>query len=587
MFGKAKRDEESRTDDRANANAKRIVVTLILALGLPLLILWAVYARQFRQISDMDSMDMAQVARNVQSGNGFVTSVVRPLATTCKDGIVTGDKGARLVRMPDMVHPPLFIVAEAIVFAFGPSSKSGASDNKALAVTALFFLLTIPVLYALAKGMFNARVGQLTVFAYVTSLFMTNMILSTGSATMAAFMFTLLCLAILRYAQEAQPEAGVPNSRQVLIKAALCGAAFAGCYLTDYMLLFAFLPVAICVYVAGKREGKVGLAAFLVAFLIVAGPWMIRNTSLTGNPFFGLRALEIGMGTTAHPGYSLYRSTVPQSVLGLIQETKGDLGRKLLQGIQVSYGTLPVLGQPYLVAFFIVGLFYSFRRSGVNALRGMLIASLICVAIFGNLFMFQLGSMAAFAPIMLAFAAAFFVRLLTDSKAPDLVVKGVNALVAVLLMIPLAAALVVPNQQRAAEHKAEGVIAAVVVADTPILSDRAYELTWYGNRTSIWLPNTEKDVENLDKIYNLKAIYLSAGLSPAFRTSEDYSEWRDTYATIFSQAVQGKFARYELGVFKGFGLYAGIQDEQTVAMLLQENRALLLLRDGGARVRQQ
>lgn len=562
MLGFKKRGDETRTDDRANINAKRISLTLILAGVLPVLILWAVYSRQFRQLTDMDSIDYAQVARNIQAGRGFVTSVIRPLATTHSKDVL---------HMPDMIHPPLFAYAEALVLATG-----SASDSRAFVVSSLFFLLTIPVLYMLAKGMFNPKVAQLSVFAYMTSLFMTNMILTGGPATMVGFLFTLTCLMLFRYAQEASPEHGVPQTRGVIVRAGMCGLMFALCYLTDYMLLFAFLPMVVYMYVAGKREGAVGLIAFLVAFIVVAGPWMIRNTMLTGNPLFGMRAMEIGMGTTAHPGMSLYRTTVPQTVLGLLQETKGELGKKIVQGIQVAYGALPVLGQPYLVAFFVVGLFYSFRRTGVNALRGLLIASLLCVAIFGSLFMFQLGTLTAFAPIMLAFAAAFFVRLLTDAKAPEIVVKGVSALVVVVLVIPLGAALASQNPARPIPREVESDVGRRVVPNTPILTDRAFEMAWYGSKTTIWLPDTEKDVENLDKIGHLKAIYLSANLSPSARGTENFDIWRGMYSSIASQALRGQYARFDSGSLKGFALYRDMTEDR--ARWYMQNGALLMLR---------
>lgn len=567
MFRKTERADEPRTTDRANVNAKRLSITLILAVVLPFLILWAVWSRQFRQISDADAMDYAQVARNVGAGKGFTTSIIRPLATT---------NIQNMNRMPDTVHAPLFAIAEGVAMAGG-----SASDLKAFLVSCAFFLLTIPVLFVVTKAMFNERVAQLTIFAYITSAFMTNMILTCGPATMNGFVFTLLCLAVLRYAQAASPEAGVPDTRAVMIRGGVCGLLFALCYLTDYMLLFAFLPVAACVYVVGKREGKVGLTAFLLVFAIVGGGWMLRNTHLTGNPFFGLKAMEIGMGTKTHPGMSLYRTTVPQSVLGLLRETISEQPRKILQGIQVAYTALPVLGQPYLVAFFIVGLFYSFRRSGVNALRGMLIGSMICVAVFGGLFLFQLNTLTAFAPIMLAFAAAFFVRLLTDSKAPDIVSKAVSTLAVVLLVLPLLIALIVSPQTRAASHLIETDVARRVLPSVPILTDRAFETTWYGSRTTIWLPETDKDVENLDKIGHVKAIYLSPNLSPAARTAEDYGSWRELYRTIYGQAVGGQLATWDSGPFKDFLLYRDMSQDDSMAYL--RSGALLLLRPDAAR----
>lgn len=567
MFRKTQRADEPRTNDLANVNAKRLSITLILALVLPFLILWAVRTRQFRQIPDADAMDYAQIARNIGTGHGFTTSIIRPLATTNVQS---------MTAMPDTVHAPLFAYVEAVAMAGG-----SASDFRAFLVACAFFFLTIPVLYVLTKSMFNERVAQLAVFAYVTSAFMTNMVLSCGPATMSGFVFTLLCLVLLRYAQAAAPETGVPDTKTVMIRGGICGLLFAFCYLTDYMLLFAFLPVAICVYVMGKREGKLGLAAFLLVFAIIGGGWMVRNTHYTGNPFFGLKAMEIGMGTKAHPGMSLYRTTVPQSVLGLLRETISEQPKKLLQGIQVAYSALPVLGQPYLVAFFIVGLFYSFRRTGVNALRGMLLGSMILVAVLGGLFIFQLSTLAAFAPIMLAFAAAFFVRLLTDSKAPAIVSRAVSALAVVMLVIPLFISLVVTPQTRVASHLIETDVARRVMPNVPILTDRAFEMTWYGSRTTVWLPDSDKDVENLDKIGHVKAIYLSPNMSPASRSAEDYGSWRELYRTIYQQAVSGQLATWESGPFHDFLLYRDMSQDDSVAYM--RSGALLLLRPDASR----
>jgi hypothetical protein len=395
---------------------------------------------------------------------------------------------------------------------------------------------------------------------------------------MGGVVFTLLCLGLLRYAQAASPESGIPDTKGIMIRGGVCGFLFALCYLTDYMLLFAFLPVAVCVYLAGKREGKFGLTAFLVAFLVFGGGWMVRNTTLTGNPLFGLRAMEIGMGTKTHPGMSLYRTTVPQSVLGLLRETISEQPKKVLQGVQVAYSALPVLGQPYLVAFFIVGLFYSFRRTGVNALRGMLIGSIILVPVLGSLFLFQLNSLTAFAPIMLAFAAAFFVRLLTDARAPDIISKAVSTLAVVLLILPLSVALAVTAPARAGSHEIEIDVARRVKPNVPILTDRAFEMTWYGSRTSIWLPETDKDVENLDKIGHMKAIYLSPNLSPAARTAEDYGNWKDMYSTIYRQAAGGQLATWESGPYKDFLLFRDMTQDDSIGYL--RSGALLILRPG-------
>jgi hypothetical protein len=554
-----------RAEERPDGNAKRFSVTLILGIVLPLLVLFLVYTFQFRQLADSNTIDIAQVARNIAAGKRFTTSVVRPLATT---------RSKDVLHMPDMVQAPAYPVALAVVFG------ANASDRKVFATAGLFYLLTIVALFSLAKGMFNKKVAQLAVFAYVTSAFVLNIVAQAGSGAMAGFVFTVMCLALFRFAQQVNSDA--PDARKrVLLYAVLSGLAFALCYLTDYMLLFAFLPVALFVYYSGGRNKGPALGAFLVGFAVLALPWMIRNAMLTGNPFFGLRALEIGMATAQHPGMSLYRSTVPTSVLSLLQETQGDIFRKFWAGVNQGYSGFPILGQPYLMAFFIAGLFYSFRRTGVNAMRAMVIGAFFLTIICGSMFFFQLGTVAAFAPVMLAFAAAYFIRVMNDANLHSFVSKSVTGLVAVVLCIPVVTLVIQPNAARPVPHDLEQAVSQYVATDVPILTDRAFETTWYAARTTIWLPDTDKDVENLDQTSKLKAIYLSSNLHPTVRTTENYDTWRGMYQPIFEQATKGQFARLSDPPLTDFALYRDMPPEQAVQFL--QKGALLLLRPGASR----
>jgi hypothetical protein len=570
VFGTKDRDMESRprTEERANTKAQQIV-TLVVAVALPLFVVALIYFTQFKQLNDSDVMDMAQIARNVSAGRGFVTSAVRPLSTTYVRDVQ---------HMPDMVHAPLYPYVMAMVFG------ASASDKKVFATSALFFLLTLPVLWALAKGMFNRRVAQLSVLAFITSMFMMNMLVGAGSGTMGAFLFTALCLVLFRFAQRAaEPGEDRLANRRALMLAAGAGALMALCYLTDNMLIFAFLPVAGFVYLAGGRFRKPGLGAFLVAFGILALPWMLfHNQALTGHALFGMRSLEIGMGTTAHPAMALYRTTVPQTLLGVLQDVKGELFRKVVQGLATAYQSFPAMGQPYLMPFFLVGLFYSFRRTGVNALRGMIIAAFLCVVIFGSLYLFSMSTIAAFVPVFLAFAAAYFIRLLTDSRAPALVSKAVTVAAVVLLALPLLTMMVLTRAPQVTAREIESDLGRRVQASTPILTDRAFEIAWYGNRTTVWLPNTEKDVENQNKVIDLKAMFLSSNLHPSQRTAENFDDWRVLYGNGYNAAVQGKFARMSSGPFKGFSLYRDMTRDDVIKYL--QNGALLFTRPGGTRL---
>jgi hypothetical protein len=355
------------------------------------------------------------------------------------------------------------------------------------------------------------------------------------------------------------------------------------CYLTDYMLIFAFVPVAAFVYLVGGRLRREGLGAFLVVFAVFALPWMLlHNMALTGHAIFGMRSLEIGMGTTAHPGLSLYRTTAPQTLLGVMQDVKGELFRKLVQGVANAYQSIPAMGQPYLMPFFLVGLFYSFRRAGVNALRGMVIASFLCVAIFGGLYLFPTSTLTAFIPVVLAFSAAYFIRLLTDISAPALVGKAVMVAAIVILALPMLTMTVLSRPPQVTSRDIESDLARRIQANTPILTDRAFEVAWYGSRTTIWLPVSEKDVENLDKKAKLKVLFLSSNLHPSQRTIENYDEWRGLYGKAYNAAVQGQFARMNTVPFKGFALYRSMNRDDVIKYL--QAGALLFTREGATRL---
>lgn len=571
MFGTKEREPDARPHaaERTDSKAKQLV-TLVVAIGVPLLVVLLMLFTQFKQLNDPDVMEMAVVARNISAGHGFSTSAVRPLAVTLSKNVM---------HMPDMIHGPLYPYAMALVFG------ANAGDRKVFATSALFFLLTIPVLYALAKGMFNTRVARFTILAYVTSMFMMNMLVAAGTGTMLGFFFTAMCLVLFRYAQhvaDATPEAP-PNKRRTLILAGGAGVLMALAYLTDYMIIFAIVPVAAYVYLAGGSERKRGLLSFLIGFAVPALPWMLlHNLALTGHAVLGLRALEIAAGTTEHSGLSIYRTTEPTTLLSVLQDTKGELFRKLAQGVANAYQSFPSLGQPYLMPFFLVGLFYSFRRAGVNALRGMVVASFLFVLVFASLFVFSTATVAAFVPIILAFSAAYFIRLVTDMKSPTIVIKGVMVAAVTLLILPLLTMLVLSRAPAPADRSVETDLSRRIRKDTPILTDKAFEVAWYGNRTTIWLPVTEKDVENLNKVRTLKAIFLSADLHPSQRTAENFDMWRVLYGQAYNSAVQGKFARLSTGPLRGFWLFRDMGRDDVIKYLEKGN--LLFTRPDATRL---
>ncbi|NMC81251.1 MAG: glycosyltransferase family 39 protein [Armatimonadetes bacterium] len=549
------------SDDNFNVRAKRIAITIILAFVLPALVLGVVYKKQFQRITDPTAMDMAQLARNLGGGKGFTTYFIRPLQIT---------KSKDIARMPDMVNPPLYPSFLAVVMAKSPS------DKKVAAASMFFFWLTILPLFALTRRLFNVRVAQLTILAYVFSVMMIRMAVTGLPVTMAAFLFTTMCLAMYHLAQETAVDEDTPISTSKVARfSAFSGALYALCYLTDYNLLLALLPVLLFIWYVAGRVRKLAMTWFLIALVVVAGPWWFRNLRVTGNPFFGLKASEIAMGTTKHPGLSLYRDTNGSSMLGYIQDDKSGILKKLVVALDVAYQVVPVWGQQWLAAFFVVGLFYSFKRPGANAIRGMTFASLLLVTILSGVFTVQIGSLAVFAPVLIAFAAAYFVRMLTDANANRVVTNAVSALAVGIIILPF---IIFAGTARSIPPRVglEAEVAQVVGNNAIIVTDAALEMAWYGGKRAIWLPLTEKDFIALDEIRPVQAIYLTRQVAPGVRSEHDYSTWSNVYWTFYTRGSRARFEAIEAGSLEGFQLYRDMPMEQKIAFL--RSYAVLLMR---------
>lgn len=566
MFGSKERRVALRTEEQANTKARRISVFL-LTLALPALIVALTYRFQFRQLTDTNVMEMGQIARNLMEGKGFATSTVRPLQ-------VAIESKPDLMEMKDVIHAPLYPIVLAVTLAMGGAEK------RLFLTSVLFFFLTIPVLLALSRAMFNQKVAYFTLFVYAINTVVITTLVQAGTGTLLAFLFTALCLALFRYAEAAtQIEAAAPDPRRIRRLAMWAGLLTALCYLTEYMYLFILIPVILMVWLTGGAHRRKGLGAFLLAFIIPAGLWWLRNLIVGVNPFFGLRILEMGMGTKDFPGMSLYRSMTPQTTLGLLQQVKMELLKKMAVGLLAAYQNLVNMGAPYLMAFLVAGLFYSFRRPGVNAVRSFVLVSFVFVMLFASLFFAPTSTVLGFLPVLLAFATAFLVRLITDARLPTSGERLVMSIAVIVVSLPTVYRFTLYRPAPNVSHSAEALVGRVVASRVPILTDRPAELAWYSGRTAIWLPLTEPDVQKLDTTVRQSAILLSGALTNY--PGADFDIWKGLYLN----AAQGlrnpngpQFMKIKGKTMDGFALFQDMTPDETQSML-QENYLLFLRPD--------
>jgi len=143
-----------RQSDVIQARFRQVAISVLVAMGV--VFIYLVYnATQFDDITDINAMDMAQVARNFAAGEGFTTKIIRPLSLTVNKS---------LERHPELTLSPLHPITAAGLFRL-----TGAPTARIMAwACGIAFLLTVGVTYLLALKIFNPQVALLALVIVAT-----------------------------------------------------------------------------------------------------------------------------------------------------------------------------------------------------------------------------------------------------------------------------------------------------------------------------------------------------------------------------------------------------------------------------------
>ena len=252
-------------------------------------------------------------------------------------------------------------------------------------------------------------------------------------------MLLLVIFNVLAGLEEHLPEIPHFNRRLVTGSAAL-GALAGLVFLTEYS--GGLVALVLGGHLTWRLRGTVrtrALAVFAAAFLVVAGPWLLRNTLVVGHPL-GLSwqnlALKAG-DTTAEP--SVQRTLASAEPPGL---SLNKLGNKGLGGMELNLKErIWSGGGMMLTAFFIAGLAYRFRHGPVNRVRWCFAATLL-VLLAGQLPFLGSGESTRLpayylAPLIIVFGAGFFLVLIDSQQGLGQQWKWVVAGLLVLQGLPL------------------------------------------------------------------------------------------------------------------------------------------------------
>jgi hypothetical protein len=467
-------------------------------------------------------MDTAQLARNIAQGKGYTTLFIRPFSMHLvqkrnleKQGPPEVGKVADLALIrgmhPDLANPPVYPLALAalmkvlpfnyIISTTKPFWSSGGRFSRFqpdffIAVfNQLLLLAAIALVFFLARRLFDPWVAWVSAGVMLGTELLWRFSVSGLSTMLLLVVFLGLAWCVVLLEEEVRaPKWG---SCGILILAALTGAMVGVGGLTRYAFGWLMIPVlGFLILFGGKRRVVLSLIA-LAAFAAAMAPWIVRNYSVSGQPF-GTAGYAI-MESAIYPEHRLQRSLEPDFSRIHLMPFWVKLNTNLRQ---VITSDLPRLGGSWITAFFLVGLLVGFRNPSITRLRYFLLGCGLVLTLAQALGRTQLSEdspeinsenlLVLLAPLVLVYGVSLFFILLDQIQLPLLqlryLVIGIFCLVACLPMLfvflpPTTS----PVPYFPYHAHAIQTVAGWLKEEEMAMSDIPWAVAWYGQRQCVWL----------------------------------------------------------------------------------------------------
>ena len=483
----------------------------------------------FHNLSSPESMDAAQLARNVASGNGYTTRFIRPFSiyllrrgpartsSSVPSSAVVLTNGSQATRFPDVSNPPAYPLLLAGAMKLLPfhyeipivktdKSSSGYEGFEryqpdvliTLINQSLFFCAAV-LIFLLACRLFNASVGWAVGIALIgMEVFWKFSVSGTSVIFLLLIVTGILCLAVvlgqtLESKAFAIPWLGmtrIQKTKLICLAAALGLLTGIGC-LTHYSFALVIVPVVVFLALA-KRTSRVPLClSASLAFIFTILPWLARNCWLTGVPF-GTETFALLDGTSTFPDHLLERSLSPDLYLvhpaAIASRVVSNLNKVIQHDLANFVGSLTV-------GAFLITLLISFKDRLVRRIQFFIFSLLVTLVIsqsLGRTSMIDEASgvssenlIVTLFPFTLMYAAGLVFSTLNPlvARHPWLITSAFAACFWVSMFSPWNAPLAYPPYYPPAIQQTAG----FMKNDELMMSDIPAAVVWYGNRTCVWL----------------------------------------------------------------------------------------------------
>ncbi len=494
-----------------------------------------------KNFSNPEAMERAQLARNIASGKGYTTQMIRPLSIRLLQDHAIAQGEGRMHPLndphPDLQNPPVHPLLLAALFKCVPNSwttqlPADPTANRPLIehIITVFhlgwFALAVYLTYRIGRQWFRRGIAIFAAAALAGTELFWRMASNGLDSSILLVVFLLIAYLLAQLDQWSQKSPSTPPPpKEILKRTVALGALLGIACLTRYSLGWLLLPLYLFLLWMSPRPKLAAISAALTFFLIVT-PWLARNYHLSGH-FFGTAGFAMDSLTITFPGDQVQRTLqTPDSTPNFTQYR--------VKLAEQSAGLLrDSLSNPagnWLWFFFLVGLLVPIRLRHLSRIRWFIIAC--CSLLF---FVQALGTthlsanpsgvhsenlLCLLAPLYALFGTAFLFQLLDSTLLGHVLFR--NTFLGTLwlvLSLPLLTVVLPPRSyplvQPVYRPDIIQVLTSYIEPDEMMMSDIPWAVAWYGNRSCIWLSLRVQsdDREDLfavhDFIRPINALYLS------------------------------------------------------------------------------
>jgi hypothetical protein len=518
----------------------------------------------YRGLPDAQSMDNAQLARQILRGKGFTTQFLRPHAVAQLRGYAVNqsldEPGKTRDLFPAAQFPPgtprilpdtynspgyPYLLAGWFLilhpeFEQVPTAIGGAGmyapDRWIPVLNQIFLLLTAGLVFALGHRLFDQRVAWMALVAYLATDLVWKYSLSGLSTCLLMFLTTaaFYCLQEIFSVGEVCFESEERSFLPAWIWGLVLSVVLVLACLTRLPLVIIVLPVVGMLLV--MPSARILLSA-AVAVVVVGAvlPWFFHLYSLCGS-FLGSNGPLVLHGTGEYQGNEIYCATSIPSYEQIFR----DAAHKEYSGFRWNFEhAWSLLGSNPMVLLFGASVLHQFKRRRTRLFQWLIFASILALLAVNNL---GADSPADFDswnvlmvlfPCMVVVGSAFFFILLDRLSLQlwllnNLIVTSVLLLTVAPLVLTLSTASFFPFSFPPYWPPAIKQIAQFAAPDEWVTTDMPWATAWYGDRASLWLPDSISDFENFhDNVCPTGMLLLTPVTSGAPLTNLTIGEYKD------------------------------------------------------------